>query len=187
MLRFIIIVLFLGVLLLLGYAATRPDTFRIQRSARIQAPAERIFPLLDDFRRWADWSPWDRKDPAMRRTLGGAPSGVGATYAWEGNSEVGTGRMEIAQALPPSRLVVQLDFEKPMEAHNTVEFALTPEGDGTRLTWTMSGEQNFLGKLIGVFMDMDRMVGKDFEAGLASLKGLAEQPLLARPPAPTPD
>lgn len=181
MLRLVLIVLALGLALLLIYAATRPDTFRVQRSVRIQAPPERIFPLLDDFRRWAEWSPWDRKDPAMRRTLGGAASGVGATYAWEGNSEVGKGRMAIVGSVPHSQLAVQLDIEKPMQARNDVVFILEPDGDGTRVTWSMSGGQPFLGKLVGVFMDLDQMVGRDFEAGLASLKALAEQPLLGTP------
>jgi hypothetical protein len=184
MLRLVLTILALGLALLLVYAGSRPDTFRIQRSVRIQAPSERIFPLLDDFRRWAAWSPWDKKDPAMRRTLGGAESGVGATYAWEGNSDVGKGRMAITASVPRSRVEVQLDIEQPMQARNDVVFLLEPDGDGTRVTWSMSGGQTFLGKLVGVFLDMDQMVGRDFEAGLATLKALAEQPLLDSPPPP---
>lgn len=159
----------------LGYAATRPDTFRVERMATVKAPPEKIYPLIQDFHAWSGWSPWERVDPGMRRTYGGAPSGVGAEYAWDGDKNVGKGRMRIVEAAPPSRVVVQLDFEKPFEGHSVARFTLTPAGDGTAVTWAMQGESRFVGKLISVFMSMDRMIGDQFETGLANLKALAEK------------
>ena len=156
-------------------AAMKPDTFRIQRSITIAAPAEKIFPLLNDFHNWTRWSPWEKKDPAMKRTHSGATSGKGAAYAWEGNKDVGQGSMEIVESVPPSKLTIRLDFVKPFEAHNIVDFTLTPEGGSTRVSWAMHGPAPFMSKLIQVFMDMERMVGPDFESGLASLKALAER------------
>lgn len=161
-----------GVLIL---AATRPDTFRVQRATTIQAPPQKVFEFINDFNRWSVWSPWEKKDPAMKRTLGAATSGKGATYAWEGNKEVGQGSMEIAESAPPSRVAIKLDFVKPFEAHNMVEFTLEPKGEATAVTWSMQGRTPYFAKIIHVFLDMDSMVGKDFEAGLASLKAAAEK------------
>ena len=152
----------------LALAATLPDVFRVQRAASIQAPPERIYPLIADFQRWGAWSPYEKKDPGMKRTI------RGPVYAWEGNGEVGTGRMEIVEAAAPSKVRIKLDFVKPFETHNTVEFSLERKGDATRVTWDMQGPAPFVSKVIGLFVDMDNMVGKDFEAGLASLKALAE-------------
>jgi uncharacterized protein YndB with AHSA1/START domain len=166
----IIVVLIAGVLIL---AAFRPDTFRVQRAASIKAPPERIFSLINDFSRWNAWSPWERKDPAMKRSFG-ATSGKGATYAWEGNKDVGQGSMEIAESVPPSRVAIRLNFVKPFEAHNLVEFTLEPNGEGTTVNWAMQGDTPYFAKIIHLFLDMDRMVGKDFEAGLANLKAAAE-------------
>ena len=160
---------------LLGFAATKPDTFRVQRSASIQAPPQRILALINDFHNWTSWSPWEKLDPALKRTYSGAPSGPGAVYEWEGNKKAGQGRMEITEATP-ARTVIQLDFLKPFEAHNVVDFALQPRGDATDVIWTMNGKNTFMGKLMSVFLNMDRLVGKDFEAGLANLKAAAEQP-----------
>lgn len=160
---------------LLGYAATKPDTFRVQRSATINAQATTIFPLINDLHNWTLWSPYEKKDPKMKRMHGGAPSGKGATYAWEGNDDVGKGRMEIVDTSPPYRVTIKLDFEKPFEAHNTVVFRLESKGAGTNVTWDMYGPAPFFSKLMQVFMDMDAMVGKDFEAGLANLKAIAEK------------
>jgi len=160
---------------LLAYAATKPDTFRVQRAASIKAPPEKIFALLNDFQRWDAWSPWEKKDPAMKRTFSVVTTGKGAQYAWQGNKEVGEGRMEIAESVPPSKVVIKLDFAKPFEAHNTVEFTLEPKGDATNITWAMRGDTPYFAKIIHVFFDMDSMVGKDFEAGLANLKTLAEK------------
>jgi len=161
---------------LLIYAATRPDTFRVERAASIKAPPEKVFALINDLRRWDSWSPWEKKDPAMKRTFGSdATSGKGAAYAWEGNSDVGQGRMEIAESVPPSRIRIKLDFVKPFEAHNLVDFTLEPKGDATSVTWAIHGPSPYISKLVGVFCNMDSMIGKDFEAGLAGLKAIAEK------------
>ena len=160
---------------ILGFAATKPDTFRVQRAAGIKAPPEKVFALINDFKRWDAWSPWEKKDPAMKRTWGAVTSGKGALYAWDGNSEVGKGSMEIAESVPSSRVALKLDFEKPFEAHNIVTFTLEPKGDVTNVTWAMQGPAPFLTKVIQVFCDMDSMVGKDFEAGLTSMKAVAEK------------
>ncbi len=162
----------------LAYAATRPDTFRIQRATSIQAPPEKIFPLIDDFRNWGSWSPWEKMDPALKRAYSGPASGKGAVYEWEGN-KAGKGRMEIVDAPPPSRVTIKLDFLKPFEAHNIAEFTLTPRGGTTDVTWAMHGPNLFIGKVMSLFFDMERMVGKDFETGLANLKAVAERPALA--------
>jgi uncharacterized protein YndB with AHSA1/START domain len=167
----VVVVLIAAVLIL---AATRPDTFRVQRAASIKAPPEKIYALISDFGRWGVWSPWEKKDPAMKRTFGAATSGKGATYAWEGNKDVGQGRMEIAESVPPSRVAIKLDFVKPFEAHNLVEFTVEPQGDATNVTWAMQGDTPYFAKIIHLFFDMDSMVGKDFEAGLANLKASTE-------------
>ena len=166
------VVVLLGALLI--YAATQPDTFRIQRATSIKAPPERIFAVLNDFLRWDAWSPWEKKDPAMKRTFSAVTSGKGAVYAWEGNRDVGQGRMEIAESVAPSKVAIKLDFVKPFETHNIVEFTLEPKADSTNVTWTMQGPMPYISKLITVFVNMDSMVGKDFEAGLANLKAVAE-------------
>ena len=168
----IVIVFVAGVLIL---AAFRPDTFRVQREASIKARPEKVFALINDFDRWGAWSPWEKKDPAMKRTFGIAKSGKGATYAWEGNKDVGQGRMEIAESVPSSKVVLNLDFVKPFEAHNLVVFTLEPKGDTTNVTWAMQGDSPYVAKIIQLFVSMDKMVGKDFEAGLANLKAAAEQ------------
>jgi len=166
------VVVLLGALLI--YAATQPDTFRIQRATSIKVPPERIFAVLNDFLRWDAWSPWEKKDPAMKRTFSAVTSGKGAVYAWEGNRDVGQGRMEIAESVAPSKVAIKLDFVKPFEAHNIVEFTLEPKGDSTNVTWAMQGPMPYISKLITVFVNMDSMVGKDFEAGLANLKAITE-------------
>ena len=160
---------------ILIFAATKPDIFRVQRAAGIKAPPEKIFAIINDFKRWDAWSPWEKKDPAMKRTFGATTDGKGAVYAWEGNKDVGQGRMEIAESVPPSKVTLKLDFLKPFEAHNIVEFTLVPQGDSTNVTWAMQGPTPYFAKIIHVFMDMDSMVGKDFETGLANLKAVAEK------------
>jgi uncharacterized protein YndB with AHSA1/START domain len=175
MLKSILAVLVVLVAGLLGYAATKPDTFRIERSTVIKAPAEKVFEHIGDFKAWTAWSPWAKKDPAMKSTLSGAASGKGAIYQWDGNSDVGAGRMEITAATPPSRIAIRLDFLRPFEAHNTAEFTLQQQGESTRVTWTMFGPQLYVAKVMGIFLNIDSMVGKDFETGLASLKALAEK------------
>jgi uncharacterized protein YndB with AHSA1/START domain len=168
----IIAVLIAGVLVL---AATKPDTFRVQRAASIKAPPEKVFAILNDFQKWGTWSPWEKKDPAMKRTFGATTSGKGAKYAWEGNKDVGKGSMEIAESSPSSKLTIKLDFIEPFEGHNIVEFTLEPKGDSTNVSWTMYGPMSFISKVISVFCSMDSMIGKDFEAGLANLKATAEK------------
>ena len=147
----------------------------VQRSVSVKAPPEAIFPLISDFHRWSSWSPYEKRDPAMKRTYGGAAQGKGAVYEWQGDSEVGQGRMEITDTSDPSRITIKLDFIKPFEGHNVAEFALVPQGGVTNVTWSMDGPSPYIGKLIGVFVNMDRMIGNDFEAGLANLKAIAEK------------
>jgi Polyketide cyclase / dehydrase and lipid transport len=166
----------LGVIVaaVLAYAATRPDRFEVQRSTSIRASAERIFPLINDLRTFNTWNPFDKKDPNMKGTYSGPESGKGAAYAFE-SSQAGTGRIEIADAAPPSRVTMRLTMMKPLAADNRVQFILQPQGDTTRVTWAMDGDVPFIGKLIHLFVDMDRMVGQEFAAGLAALKAKAEQ------------
>ena len=175
MIKIILIVIAVAIAAVLALAATRPDVFRVQRSASIKAPPEKVFALINDFKRWETWSPWEKKDPAMKRSFGAATSGKGATYAWEGNKDVGQGSMEITNSVSSSAISLKLDFLKPFEAHNRVDFTLEANGDATQVTWTMAGDTPYFAKIIHVFLDMDRMVGKDFEAGLAHLKPIAEK------------
>jgi uncharacterized protein YndB with AHSA1/START domain len=169
------IILALAVAVILGLAATKPGTIRVQRAIEIKAAAEKIYPLISDFHQWVAWSPYEKKDPAMKRTYGGADHGKGATYAWDGDSNVGSGRMEILEVTPPSKVVIKLDFFTPFEGHNTAEFTMLPQGDGTHVTWTMHGPAHFMSRLIQVFVNLDNMIGRDFEAGLANLKTLTEK------------
>jgi uncharacterized protein YndB with AHSA1/START domain len=160
---------------ILVYAATRPDTFRVQRAASINAPPERIFALIDDLHGWDAWLPYEKKDPLMKRAFSGAAQSKGAAYAWDGNREVGKGRVEITESSPPSRVTISMDMIAPIEAHNIVEFTLEPAGGSTTVTWAMRSAMPYLSKVMSVFFNMDSMVGKDFEAGLAGLKSVAEK------------
>jgi hypothetical protein len=162
------------VALVLAFAATKPDTFSVQRSIAINAAPPVIHPLLSDFHRWTAWSPWEKMDPDMQRTYEGPAAGKGARYAWEGDSSVGQGRMEIT-AETPTQIDVRLDFMTPMEMTSHVTFELQPRDDATQVVWTMAGENNYVSKVMQVFMSMDSMVGKDFESGLADLKTVAEK------------
>ena len=159
----------------LAFAATKPDTFRVQRAASIKAPPEKIFPLLNDLHNFASWSPYEKKDPAMKRTHSGSPSGKGAVYEWDGDKNVGRGRLAIADSSPPSRVTLDLDMLAPLRAHNIVEFTLEPKGDSTIVTWAMNGQVPYVAKIVHVFLNVDKMVGDDFEAGLANLKAVAEK------------
>jgi hypothetical protein len=159
---------------LLLFAVTRPNSFSVERRTVIQAPPEKIQPLLADFHRWSDWSPWEKLDPAMNRSFGGPPAGVGATYAWKGNKDVGSGYMAV-KAVTPEKVTIQLDFIEPFEGHNTTDFVLTPQGAGTEVRWVMAGPTPFISKLMGVFVSMDTLIGKDFEKGLLQLKAAAEK------------
>jgi Polyketide cyclase / dehydrase and lipid transport len=174
-LKIVLIVIAVVIAAVLALAATKPDSFHVERTTSVKAPPDKIFASIDDFKRWAAWSPWEPKDPAMKRTLSGAASGKGAVYEWDGNSDVGKGRMEITESLPSSKVAIKLDFIKPIEGHNVAQFLLVPRGDVTSVTWVMDGPAPFLSKLMQVFFNLDSMIGKDFEAGLANLKALAEK------------
>ena len=169
------VVLAIAVAVVLILAAAKPVTFSVRRSATIKAPPEKVFVAISDFHQWTSWSPWEHRDPAMKRTYSGADSGRGAVYAWDGNKNVGSGRMEILDVSVPSKVVIKLDFLKPFEAHNTAEFTMLPQGDVTNLTWLMHGPAPLMSRVMQVFMNMDKMIGKDFEAGLANLKMLSEK------------
>lgn len=171
----IALVVAVAVAAVLGYAATKPDSFRIERVASIKAPAEKIFRLINDLKGWGAWSPYEKRDPAMKRTFGATTAGKGAVYEWDGNKNVGKGRMEITDTVSPSKIVIKLDFLEPFEAHNTAEFTMDGKGDTTNVTWAMYGPANFVSKLMSVFISMDKMIGTDFEAGLANLKAVAEK------------
>ena len=175
MFKTIAIVVLVLVAAVLIFAATRPDTFRVQRSTSIKAPPEKIFALINDLHSFNTWNPYEKKDPAMKRTYSGAASGKGAIYEWDGNKDIGQGRMEITDTSPPSKVTFQLDFIKPFEAHNIAEFKLEPAGDATNVTWAMHGPSPYVHKLMGVFFNMNKMIGKDFEDGLANLKNVAEK------------
>jgi uncharacterized protein YndB with AHSA1/START domain len=169
------VVLALAIAAVLILAARKPDTFRVQRATTVKAPPDKIFPLINDFHQWGAWSPYETRDPVMKRSYSGAERGKGAVYGWEGNKNVGSGRMEILDTQAPSKIVIKLDFFAPFEGHNTAEFTMLPQGDGTNVTWSMHGPSPFIGRIMHVFINMDRMVGKDFEAGLANLKRLTEK------------
>ena len=171
----IAVVLAIAIAILLILAATKPDTFTVRRATTVKAPPETLFPLINDFHQWGTWSPYETKDPAMKSTYSGTASGKGAVYAWQGNKNVGSGRMEILDSSVPSKIVIKLDFFAPFEGHNTAEFTMLPQGDVTNLTWTMVGPAVFMSKVMQVFMNLDNMIGRDFEAGLANLKKLAEK------------
>ncbi len=171
----IALVLLAAIIGLLAFATTKPDTFSVQRSASIKAPPDKVFALVNDFHAWPKWSPWEKLDPAMKRTHSGAASGKGTVYEWSGNSDVGAGRMEITDAAAPSKLVIKLDFITPFEGHNITEFTFDGQGDSTQVTWNMHGPAPFVSKLMQVFVSMDKMIGKDFEAGLGNLKAEAEK------------
>jgi hypothetical protein len=169
------IILALAIAGVLIAAATRSDTFRVQRSASIKAAPEKIFPLIDDLRRFNTWNPFEKKDPNLKGSYSGAPSGKGAAYAFDGNKNVGKGTIEIVDTAPASRVTMTLHMYEPFETRNTVDFILQPRGDTTEVTWAMQGPVPYVAKIIHLFIDVDRMVGTEFEAGLASLKTIAEK------------
>jgi len=171
----IAVILAIAIAVVLILAATKPDRFSVRREIVVKAPAEKIFPLINDFHQWGVWSPWEHRDPALKRTYSGPESGKGAAYGWDGNRNVGSGRMEILESTVPSKIVIQLDFIKPFEGHNTAEFTMLPQGDATHVIWLMHGPAPFINKVMQVFMNLDKMIGKDFEAGLASLKQATEK------------
>jgi uncharacterized protein YndB with AHSA1/START domain len=171
----IVAVIVVVLVIVLTMAASKPDTFRVERTATVKAGPENVFSFVNDFHNWAGWSPFEKLDPNMQKTFSGAASGKGAVYEWKGNNKAGAGRMEILESTAPSKIVIKLDFLKPFEGHNTSEFTMSPRGNTTEVSWAVYGPSPFMMKIMHVFMNMDQMMGKDFEAGLASLKTLAER------------
>jgi hypothetical protein len=184
MLKKIALVLLLVVVGFAVFVATRPADFRLTRERTLTAPPAVVHAFLNDFHKWADWSPWEKLDPAMKRDYSGAPAGPGTIYHWEGNDKVGEGRMTITDSHVPQSVTINLEFIKPWTATNTTQFDLAPSGTGTHVTWTMSGHNNFMAKAAGVFMDMDKMVGPDFEKGLANLDTVTAEAAKATPAPP---
>lgn len=179
MLKKILVGLLVLVVGVLGFAATRPDSFRIVRSAKIAAPAEVVFGQLTDFHRWGSWSPWEKLDPALKKTYAGAENAVGHGYAWEGNKDVGKGKMTITEVAAPKSLKIKLEFLEPMAATNDTIFTVKPAGESVEVEWAMEGKNNFVSKIFGLFMNLDDMVGKDFEKGLVALKKVSEDEAVA--------
>ena len=174
MFKFILIGLVLLVIVFVVVVALRPDNFRVQRSATIAAPPATVFAYVNDLHKFQEWSPWARRDPNSKIVFQGPDAGTGASFSWAGNKEVGEGAMTLTESKPAELVQFRLDFKKPFEASNTADFSFKPEGDKTVVTWGMSGKNNFVFKAVGLFMDCDKMIGKDFEAGLDNLKALAE-------------
>lgn len=174
MLKIIAIVLGIALLTIVALAFSKSDSFTVQRSILVKAPPEAVFPLVNNLSEWAQWSPWAKLDPAMEESFSGATSGLGAVYEWQGNSDVGQGRMEIVDTTPSSHIAIKLDFIKPYVSSNRVDFRISPVDEYTEVTWMMTGPMPFLSKLISVFVSMDKMIGANFESGLAQLKQLAE-------------
>lgn len=157
----------------LGYATTQPDEFRVTRTASIKAPPERIQPLVEDLRRHREWSPFEKKDPGMKRTYTGASAGKGAVYEWDGNSEIGAGRITIAES-SPQRVVFDMHFLRPFDSRSTAEFVFRSQGEATEVTWSLYGPAQLVTKVMGLFFSMDAMIGREFESGLARLKTMTE-------------
>lgn len=177
MLKIILIilgVLALGVIGLVAFASTKPDTFVIQRSTTINASPEKVYALIQDFRQWGQWSPFEKLDPDMSRTFGEPAAGLGGTYSWDGK-KAGAGSMRIKEATPARRIAIALDFTKPFPANNTATFDLEPVAGGTRVTWAMTGKSPLMFKVMDTLMGMDKTVGKDFGKGLADMKAAAEK------------
>ena len=156
--------------------ALQPSDFQVTRSTSVAATASAVFPLVNDMHQWAVWSPWDKVDPGMKRTFEGPASGVGAVYGWSGNNDVGEGHMTITESKPHELVRIKLEFIKPFAGTNDVQFSFKPDGARTDVTWTMTGQKNFVSKAICMFMSMDKMVGGQFEKGLADMKAAAEAP-----------
>jgi polyketide cyclase/dehydrase/lipid transport protein len=157
-----------------GFVAMQPSRFRITRKATISAPAPAVFAQVNDFHKWESWSPWEKIDPALKRTYEGAPAGTGAIYSWAGNSQIGEGRMTIIESRPSDLIRIKLEFMKPFAATHAAEFTFEPEGDQTAVTWSMAGENKFIAKGISLLMNMDKMIGGQFEQGLAQMRSVVE-------------
>ena len=159
-----------------AFVASRPSQFRIERSAVMAASPSAVFAQVNDFHNWQAWSPWAKLDPAAKNSYSGAPSGPGAVFSWDGNKDVGAGSMTVTESKPDERIAIRLDFEKPFKDTSMAEFTFKPQGNETLVTWSMSGESKFIEKAVCLFMDMDQMVGGQFEKGLASIKAIVEAP-----------
>lgn len=176
MLKTILIVIVVAIVAVLAFAATRPSDFTVTRTAVINAPPEKLEAMVSDFHQWGAWSPWEKIDPHMARSYDGGPaSGVGAQYSWRGNDKVGSGAMEITKVTPGREVVFDLHFIKPFKADNVGRFQFEPQGSATKVTWSMSGKNPYVAKLMGLVFNMDQMIGKDFETGLANMKAAAEK------------
>lgn len=162
------------IVIVLIVAAFRPNSIRIHRALTIQSPPAPLYALINDFHQWTEWSPWEKLDPNLQRTYAGPPQGVGSIYEWTGNDKVGSGRMEILESTAPSNIQIKLDFLKPFEAHNHTDFTLESKGDSTTVNWTMTGQSPFMMKVMGLFMNLDKIVGAQFEEGLNNLKAKTE-------------
>lgn len=175
MLRVVAIIVILAIFMVLIFAATRPSKFCIERSIQIKASPEKIFPFIIDFHQMQTWSAWEKVDPFMKRSFSGAKSGKGAMYAWDGNKDIGQGSMEILEVTLSSKVLIKIDFLKPFEAHNMLDFSLVPNGETTTVSHAMYGPTPFISKLMCLFFSMDKMVGPKFEEGLVNLKAAAEK------------
>ncbi len=174
MLKIILLIVAVVIVVFLAVAMMQPDEFRVTRSTTIAAPAPNVFALVNELHNWEKWNPWQKVDPAMKVTFSGPPAGIGAGYEWVGNKDVGEGRLAIIESRPSDLVRLKLEFLKPFAATNTAEFTFKPEGSGTVVTWSMFGNKNFMSKVMGLVMNMDKMVGGQFEKGLADMKATAE-------------
>jgi uncharacterized protein YndB with AHSA1/START domain len=169
------------VLVFLGIVAMQPSDFRIERSTKISAPPEVVFSQVDNFHKWENWSPWAKLDPAAKNSFEGPESGKGAIFKWSGNDKVGEGQMTITDSQPSDRVVIKLEFKRPFEDTNSTEFTFKPDGEQTLVNWSMAGHHNFMAKAVCLFMNMDQMIGGDFEKGLAQMKKIAEEEASSKP------
>lgn len=167
----VVVLLFVALII---FIATRSDTLHVERSALINAPADVVFAIINDLHQWSLWSPYDKRDPHMQKTFEGAPVGPGASYAWNGNKEVGAGRLTIVDCTPGELVTMRLEFTRPFACQNRVDFKLVPTAEGTRVSWIMEGKNNFVSKAMSLIINMDKMVGTDFEQGLANLNSVAQ-------------
>jgi hypothetical protein len=175
MLKKLAVVVVVVILALVAYIVTRPSDLRVSRSRAVSAPPDVVFAHVNDFSKWPTWSPWEKLDPAMKREVSTPAAGTGASYHWAGNDQVGEGRMTITDSQPPQKVTIRLEFIKPWAVTNTSQFDFAPSGTGTNVTWTMTGKNNFMAKAVSAFMDMDAMIGKDFEQGLANLDAATKE------------
>lgn len=185
MLKILLIVVAVLVVLLVAtlvVASTKPNSFRVQRTLAIKAPPEKLFELIENYQTWGEWSPYEKIDPDMKRTYSGPVAGKGAVYEWDGDSNIGAGRMEILEATPSKRIEIQFEMSRPMACLNSIEFLIEPQGESTNVTWAMAGPNSFMGKIVQTFISMDKMVGKQQEEGLANLKALAEKSSVSSTP-----